>query len=131
MWGVAELDAEHIQRMEEVLGVYEKPYDAANLWFALDERPVSLRAEVRPPRPPAPGKIAKRDSEYKRWGTANVFSAVKPKAGRHFTRPTPDRSGPEWAAALGALASDDPGAHTIPMVMDHLNPHCRKSLTDH
>jgi hypothetical protein len=131
MWCVAELDAEYIERMEEVLGVYEKPYNAAEPVVCLDEKPVSLHAEVRPPRPPAPGKIAKRDSEYKRCGTANVFCAVEPKAGRHFTRPTQDRSAPELAAALGALASDYPGARTIHMVMDNLNTHCRKSLTDH
>ena len=97
----------------------------------LDEKPVSLHADVRPPRPPAPGKIAKRDSEYKRCGTANVFCAVEPKAGRHFTRPTPDRSAPELAAAIGTLASDYPGARTIHLVMDNLNTHCRKSLTAH
>ena len=131
MWCVAELDAEYIERMEEVLGVYEKPYNPAEPVVCLDEKPVSLHAEVRPPRPPAPGKIAKRDSEYKRCGTANVFCAVEPKAGRHFTRPTPDRSAPELAAVIGALAGDYPGARTIHMVMDNLNTHCRKSLTDH
>ncbi len=128
---MAELDAEYIERMEEVLGVYEKPYNAAEPVVCLDEKPVSLHAAVRPPRPPAPGKIAKRDSEYKRCGTANVFCAVEPKAGRHFIRPTPDRSAPELAGAIGALASDYPGARTIHVVMDNLNTHCRKSLTDY
>ena len=92
---------------------------------------MSLHADVRPLRPLAPGKIPKRDNEYKRCGTANVFCAVEPKAGRHFTRPTPDRSAPELAAALGRLASEYPGARTIHLVMDNLNTHCRKSLTDY
>jgi hypothetical protein len=47
------------------------------------------------PRPGGPGKIAKRDYEYKRCGTANVFCAVEPKAGRHFTEPTPRRTAGE------------------------------------
>ena len=29
MWCVAELDADYIQRMEDVLEVYEKPYNPA------------------------------------------------------------------------------------------------------
>jgi hypothetical protein len=44
-----------------------------------------------------PGRIARRDCEYQRRGTANVFCGVQPKAGRHFTKPTPNRSSPEFA----------------------------------
>ena len=65
-----------------------------------DEKPVTLHAEVRPPTPAAPGREARQDSEYERYGTANVFCAVEPKAGRHFTFVTPDRSGVEFAKAL-------------------------------
>ena len=32
-----------------------------------------------------PGHLAKRDYEYKRCGTANLFCGVEPLAGRHFT----------------------------------------------
>src|SRR5215470_17270745 len=124
MWCVAELDAEYIERMEEVLGVYEKPYNAAEPVVCLDEKPVSLHAEVRPSRPAAPGKIAKRDSEYKRCGTANVFCAVEPKAGRHFTFPTPDRSGREFAKVVDLIVRQYPQARTIHLVMDNLNIHC-------
>ena len=63
----------------------------------LDEKPVTLHADVRPASPATPGREARRDNEYERRGTANVFCAVEPKAGRHFTFPTPDRSGFEFA----------------------------------
>ena len=49
--------------------------------------------------------MAKRDNEYKRCGTANVFCVVEPKAGRHFTLPTPNRSAPEFAQALETVVS--------------------------
>jgi hypothetical protein len=97
----------------------------------LDEKPVSLHAEVRPPVPAAPGEIAKRDSEYKRCGTANVFCAVEPKAGRHFTFPTPDRSGAEFAKVVDLIVRRYPEAQTVHLIMDNLNIHCRKSLTDY
>ena len=52
----------------------------------------------------APGREARRDNEYERCGTANVFCAVEPKAGRHFTFPTPDRSAVEFAQVAFELA---------------------------
>ena len=117
--------------MEDVLATYEKPYTAAEPVICLDEKPVTLHADIRPPIPAAPGRMAKRDNEYKRCGTANVFCVVEPKAGRHFTLPTPNRSAPEFAQALETVVSSYPGARTIHVVMDNLNIHGRKSLTDY
>ena len=131
MWCVAELNPEYIEKMEDVLATYEKPYNPAEPVVCLDEKPVSLHADLRPPTPAAPGRIAKRDNEYKRCGTANVFCAVEPKAGRHFTLPTPDRSAPEFAQAVDTLVGCYPLAQTIHVVMDNLNIHGRKSLTDY
>src|SRR5580704_9070333 len=53
----------------------------------------SFNGEAEAPASPArPGREARRVSEYERCGMANVFCAVEPKAGRHFTFPTPNRS---------------------------------------
>ena len=41
-------------------------------------------------------------------GPANVFCAVEPKAGRHFTFPRPDRSGFEFAQVICKLALQYP-----------------------
>jgi hypothetical protein len=131
MWCVAELSPEYIEKMEDVLAVYEKPYNSAEPVVCIDEKPVTLHADVRLPIPMAPGKIAKRDNEYERCGTANVFCAVEPKAGRHFTLPTPNRSAPEFAKALGTIVDHYPFARTIHLVMDNLNIHCRKTLTNY
>lgn len=62
--------------------------------------------------------MAKRDSEYKRCGTANVFCAVESKAGRHFTWPTPDRSADQFAMAMFEIAMSYRDADTIHLVMD-------------
>jgi hypothetical protein len=130
MWCVADLDEEYIERMEDVLEVYEKPYDPKEPVVCLDEKSVTLHADVRPPSPAVPGREARRDSEYERCGTANVFCAVEPKAGRHFTFPTPTRSGFELAQVVAELAFQYPEAETIHLVMDNLSSHTRKSLTD-
>jgi DDE superfamily endonuclease len=130
MWCVAELDRNYIERMEDVLAVYEKPYQAAEPVLCLDEKPVSLHADVRPPRPARPGKLARPDNEYKRCGTANVFGVVEPKAGRHFTIATPNRSAARFAHVLKHIIDQYPAAQTIHLIMDNLNIHCKKSLVD-
>ena len=130
MWCVAELDDEYIGKMEDVLETYEKPYDPAEPVVCFDEKPVTLHADVRAPMPAKPGREMRRDNEYERRGTANVFCAIEPKAGRHFTFPTPDRSGFEFAQAIAELACQYPNANTIHLVMDNLSSHTRKSLTD-
>jgi len=131
MWCVAELDEEYIARMEDVLALYEKPYRSAEPVICLDEKPVCLHDDVRPGRPARPGHIAKRDNEYKRRGTANIFAVVEPKAGRHFTCATPNRTAAQFAGVVQRLVADYPFARKIHLVMDNLNIHCRKSLTDH
>jgi hypothetical protein len=116
--------------MEDVLAVYEKLYTEAEPVVCLDEKPVSLHAEIRPSQPARPGHLAKRDSEYERCGTANVFCALEPKAGRHFTFATPDRSVFEFARVIFQLTLRYVGGKTIHLVVDNLSIDRRKSLTD-
>jgi len=130
MWVVADLDEDYIAKMEDVLAVYERPYDAQHPVICLDEKPVTLHADLRPASPALPGREARRDNEYERCGTANVFCAVEPKAGRHFTFATPDRSGLEFAKVAFEIAVQYMQAETIHLVLDNLNIHSRKSLTD-
>src|SRR5215813_9832614 len=128
MWVVADLDEEYITKMEDVLEVYERPYDQQEPVVCLDEKPITLHADVRPASPVQPGREARRDNEYERRGTANIFCAVEPKVGRHFTFATPDRSGFEFAQVAVSLALAYPAAETIHLVMDNLSSHSQKSL---
>ena len=130
MWCVAELNEEYISRMEDLLELYERPQNPEEPVVCLDEKPVTLHADIRPASPAKPGREARRDSEYVRCGTANIFCAVEPKAGRHFTYPTPNRSAVEFAKVIVDLALQYPAARTIHLVLDNLNIHRLKSLTD-
>lgn len=130
MWCVADLDEDYICKMEDVLETYERPYDSQEPVVCFDEKPITLHADVRPPSAAEPGREARRDNEYERRGTANVFCAVEPKAAQHFTFATPDRSGFQFALVACELALKYPDARTIHLVMDNLNIHCRKSLTE-
>jgi len=117
--------------MEDVLEVYERPCNPKEPVVCFDEKPVTLHGDVRPARPMSPGKPRRPDNEYKRRGTANVFCAVEPQRGIHFTIPTPNRAKPAFAMAIEAIVNAYPEATTIQLVMDNLNIHRRKSLTDH
>jgi transposase len=130
MWCVAELDEEYVARMEDVLAVYEKPLSAREPVVCIDEKPVLLHQEVRPPVALQPGRVARRDAEYRRCGTANVFCGVQPKAGRHFTKVTNDRSSPQFAHYLLDIATVYPEADTLHLVMDHLSSHTRKAVVE-
>lgn len=127
-WCVPDLDDEFIERMEDVLKVYEKPYDESRPVVCLDEKPIQLLADVRPPSGIAPGEEKKVDYEYKRQGTANVFCAVEPLKGEYINRVTDTRTGDEFAKFLAAVERRYEGAERIILVMDNLNTHCEKSL---
>ena len=115
MWCVAELNEAYVARMEDVLEIYERSYNPAQPVVCFDEKPVTLHADVRPR-----GVRPRRDAEA-RYGTANinaagspnVFCAVEPKVGRHFTFATANRSGVEFAKALFEVALAYPEAETI------------------
>src|SRR5205085_10044286 len=94
MWCVPDLTAEFVERMEDVLRLYARKFDEKEPVVCLDERPVVLREDARRAVPMKPGRLARRDYEYVRCGTANVFCIVQPLTGRRLTF-----ARPEWRSA--------------------------------
>jgi hypothetical protein len=91
----------------------EKPLLEKEPVVCLAEKPVVLHTDVRPQRPIRSGRIARRDCEYERCGTVNVFCGVQPKAGRHFTKPTANRSSPRFADYLVEIVANYPEAYIL------------------
>lgn len=60
---VPQIHKAYVARREDVLATYERPYNPAQPVVCLDEKPVTLHADVRPARPAAPGREARWDSE--------------------------------------------------------------------
>ncbi len=92
-------------------------------WCAWIETPRQLIGETRTPVPPAPGRAAREDYEYRRLGTCNVFMATEPLAGRRQTKVTERRTKTDWARFLRDIAAQYPDATQITLVMDNLNTH--------
>ena len=127
-WCVPELDQEFIERMEDVLSLYEQDYCASRPLLCIDEKPIQLLSDTRPSSGIYPGEIKKVDYEYKRMGTANVFCAVEPKAGIYINKVTQNRTGREFGKFLSSLARKYDKAEKIILVMDNLNIHKCSSL---
>jgi len=117
-------NAAFVANMEDVLDIYEKPYDFRRPVVCVDEGGKQLIGEVRQPLPVRPGSIAKHDSEYQRGGVANLFMAFEPLAGRRHVQVTPRKTCVDFARFLKHLADDHyPQAKMIVLVCDNLNTH--------
>lgn len=115
--------------MEDVLEVYHRPYDPQRPMVCMDESNKQLIAEVREPLPPKPGAVAKEDCEYERRGTANIFMAVEPLAGKRTVQVTDQRTRIDWARFIRyLLLTVYPEALVLVLVMDNLNTHTIASL---
>jgi hypothetical protein len=115
--------------MEDVLTLYAEPYDPARPVVRFDEASKELHAEVRPPEPAAPGRPPRRDYEYARRGTSNLFVAVEPLAGMRRLRVTEHRGGSDFAEQRRRLCDEwYLEAATIRVVLDNLNTHGPQSL---
>ncbi|HEU0116949.1 MAG TPA: IS630 family transposase [Thermomicrobiales bacterium] len=119
-----EANAAFVAAMEDVLAVYARPVDPARPLVCFDEGGKELRAAKRPGQPPAPGRPAREDVEYRRHGSANLFLAVAPHRGWRAVTVTEQRTSRDFAHALRALL-DGPfaGAAQIILVTDNLNTH--------
>lgn len=130
MWCIPKLNEEYIERMEDILTVYERPFDPENPVVCVDEKPVPLIGDTRDRIPEKEGSVRKIDYEYSRNGSVNVFVAVEPKAGRYYNTVTERRCGDDFAKFLVSLADAYTSAKTITLVMDNLSTHSKKSLTN-
>lgn len=113
--------------MEDVLRLYARRHDPTQPVVCLDEKPVVLHDSKRDGRRASPGKEARRDYEYRRHGTANVFCIVEPLTGRRLTHATANRGYGAFARALARIARRYRKARTIHLVVDNLSTHCEKA----
>lgn len=124
-----EKNAEFVAAMEDVLEVYQRPYDPKRPVVCLDETSKQLVGETRTPIPAKPGTPAREDYEYKRNGVANLFMLFEPLAGWRHVEVTDRRTKVDFAQVVKKLIDElDPEAEKIVLVMDNLNTHKVGSL---
>ena len=115
--------------MEDVLDVYQAPYDPQFPLVCMDESNKQLVGEVHAPIAPAPGRGQILDHEYVRNGVAEIFLEVEPLTGRRHVVITEHRTHKDWAYFIkGMLVERYPQATKVRLVMDNLNTHSATSL---
>jgi DDE superfamily endonuclease len=115
--------------MEDILEVYQRPYDPDRPVVCLDEQPTQLIAETRTPLAGEPGQPQRYDYEYERAGTANNFMVTEPLAGWRKVNVRATKTALDLAHEVKELLDIDyPDAEKVVLVWDNLNTHAPASL---
>lgn len=112
--------------MEEVLEVYQRPYDPSHPVVCLDEARRQLISETRTGFTDE-GGVEHYDYEYKRQGVAEVFMVAEPLGGRREVVVTDSHNSVEWAKVIGRIVEDWYAAR-ITLVQDNLSAHRKAAL---
>ncbi|MGH2501365.1 MAG: IS630 family transposase, partial [Ktedonobacterales bacterium] len=121
--------AEFVAAMEDLLDLYAEPYDPAYPTVCLDEKPVVLDEQTRAPLPLKPGAVERRDYEYVREGTADLFVMVEPLAGWRHVAVTQRRTRRDFAECVRSRVEERYAtAEYVRLVVDNLNTHVPAAL---
>ena len=119
-------DAEFVAHLEQVLDTYAQPYDPACPVVCMDEQPVQLVKETRPPIAATQERPRRVDYEYERAGTASDFLFSKPLAGWRQATARARRTKADWAVEVaGLLGGRYADCPQVTLVCDNLNTHTK------
>ncbi len=128
-WCLAKPSSRFVAKMEDVLGVYARLYNPRRPVVCLDELSKQLHSTPHGSLALRPGQLAKEDYEYARHGTANLFLAVEPLAGKRTVRVTERRTSLDFAHELRRIVMEDYAqAEVVVLVTDNLNTHSTAAL---
>lgn len=116
--------------MEQVLDVYQRPYDPRFPLINMDEQHKQLIQETKQPILAASGRVERVDYEYVRQGSCVVWMFVEPLAGWRSVSVTSNRTAEDWAHQVRQIV-DHPRyaqAERITLVCDNLNTHSIAAL---
>ena len=115
--------------MEDVLAIYELPYDRSYPMICMDETCKQLIGDVNEGISCVPGRPARVDHEYVRNGVAEVFLEVEPLTGKRHVAATEHRTSKDWAWWIKSMLDERyPNAVQVRLILDNLNTHCPASL---
>lgn len=118
-----------VTSMENVIDVYERPYDPEYPVWCMDEKSFQFLGEVRKPIPAAPGRPRRVDAEYMRNGTGVMLVYVEPLTGKTYVSTRKHRCAADWAETVAYLLLEIcPDAKKVTLVVDNLNIHSINSL---
>lgn len=115
--------------MEDILEVYQRPFDPKRPLVCLDEGSKQLLSDSRPPLPIQSGQPQREDYEYVREGTVSFFMLFAPLLAWRHVAVTGRRTAIDFALVIQELVEVHfPEADKIVLVLDNLNTHTPASL---
>ncbi|MCP4392764.1 MAG: IS630 family transposase [Alphaproteobacteria bacterium] len=127
-WLIPKAGPDFVCAMEEVLDVYERPYNPKNPHVCLDESPCQLIGEARKSFTDSQG-TEHIDYEYKRNGTVDLYMIVEPLGGRREVHVRDTHTRLDWAEMIAYIVEEMyPDAEKITLVQDNLAAHKKSAL---
>jgi hypothetical protein len=124
MWCIPQASAEYVACMEDVLDLYEQPYDPLRPLVCYDEWRRALISETRQPIPAAPGQRKRIDYEYRRNGVTYLHLLFEPLAGKRSIQIMAQHTMKDFAHCMQWLVDEiHPTVEVIRVVLDNLGTH--------
>lgn len=136
-----ENDAAFVSCMEDVLGIYQKPYNPNIPVLCMDEKPIQFLDEIRQrisakpmrldpeTKLPKPGSNEKIDSEYVRCGHGSIFIFTEPLAGWRHVVARQTRTKIDFAYLMHQVWRERYShVEKVILISDNLNTHNKASF---
>ena len=122
------MDATFIARMEQILHLYELPYDPHYPLICFDERPCFLIGEAVEGLQMKAGQVARQHYAYEKKGSCVLLMAIEPQTAKRVAQVRAQRTKREYAIFMKELAARYPDAKKIRVIQDNLNTHNSSSF---
>ena len=122
------MTGEYLARMEDILHLYNLPFDERRPVICFDELPVQLLGEVVMPLPMKAGQPKCVDYEYARHGTCSLLVAFEPLTGTRLVETSKQRTKADYCRFMQRVAAFYARADKIVLVQDNLNTHHASSF---
>lgn len=118
--------------MENVLSLYQEPYDPDRPFVWFDEHPTQLVEQVREPQSASLGQVEREDYHFEPVGTKNLFLATEPLDGWRAISVTDRRMMEDWVTFMQQLDEEHyPDVESLRVVLDNLHTYDPAAFDDY
>jgi transposase len=129
-WVMSELGPDFDARAAEVCGLYLEPPEGA-LVVSIDEKTgIQAKAPTRADIQARPGRRARREYEYTRNGTQNLFAALRVHTGEVTAMPSKTRNRFDLLRFLDQLEAEIPAGRQVIAISDNLSTRTTQEVND-
>ena len=107
------MDSTFIARMQQLLHLYELPYDPLYPLICFDERPCFLIGEAVEGLQMKAGQVARQHYAYEKKGSCVLLMSIEPHSGKRLAQVHAQRTKREYAIFMKELAARYPDAKKI------------------